>query len=90
MTKFTIETNVDFSLKEISDIEEIFLTLIKTGGLTGVKNGSTIIHFDHEGMFQGVQFDYWPWRRRSRDKKYLPISLPISEDDEKQLTNYKK
>ena len=43
---------------------EIFAALIRTGGLSGVKNGKTIIHFDHAGTFMGIQFDYWPFRRR--------------------------
>jgi hypothetical protein len=45
---------------------EIFTALMKVGGLTGVKNGKTIIHFDHTGTFMGVQLDYWPWRRRKK------------------------
>ena len=43
---------------------EIVNALLKVGGLSGVKNGSTIIHFDNNGTFRGVQLDYWPWRRR--------------------------
>lgn len=43
---------------------EIFNALIRSGGLSGVKGGQTIIHFDAEGVFQGVQLSYWPYRRR--------------------------
>ena len=50
---------------EISKIEEIFRVLIEKGALTGVKNGRTIIQFDSEGTFMGVELDYWPWKRRS-------------------------
>ena len=46
-------------------IQEIILALITSGGLTGVKGGKTIIHFDGEGTFQGIELDYWPWRRRN-------------------------
>ena len=45
-------------------IQEIFTALVTSGGLTGVRGGKTIIHFDAEGVFQGVELDYWPWRRR--------------------------
>lgn len=44
--------------------KEIFEALISSGGLIGVKSGKTIIHFDPDGMFQGIELDYWPWRRR--------------------------
>jgi hypothetical protein len=44
--------------------KEIFTALISSGGLTGVKGGKTILHFDQDGVFQGVELNYWPWRRR--------------------------
>jgi hypothetical protein len=50
--------------RELASIKEIFSALVKSGGLTGVKGGTTILHFDAEGMFMGVQLSYWPWRRR--------------------------
>lgn len=43
---------------------EIIEALISTGGLSGVRNGSTSIHFDNEGNFMGINMNYWPWRRR--------------------------
>lgn len=49
---------------EISSIKEIFNALVRSGGLTGVKGGQAILHFDSEGNFMGVQLSYWPWRRR--------------------------
>lgn len=45
-------------------IKEIVEALIVSGGLTGVKGGSTIIHFNGQGIFQGIQLSYWPWRRK--------------------------
>lgn len=45
--------------------QEIFHALLATGGLFGVRGGKTIIHFDKDGQFQGIELDYWPWRRRS-------------------------
>jgi hypothetical protein len=44
--------------------QEIFVALISSGGLTGVKGGKTVIHFDNEGLFQKIQLDYYPWQRR--------------------------
>jgi len=52
--------------KLIEKYKEILLALLKVGGLSGVKNGKTIIHFNHLGDFMGVQLDYWPWRRRKK------------------------
>lgn len=52
---------------DIANITEIFEALIASGGLTGVKGGKTIIHFDGSGLFQQVQLDYVPWRRRKVD-----------------------
>ena len=47
-------------------IQEILMALISSGGLLRIKRGKTIIHFDDEGIFQGVEVDYWPFRRRSK------------------------
>lgn len=66
MAKLTIElegADEDTLLR----YNEIFTALIKTGGLSGVKNGKTIIHFDYEGTFRGIQLDYWPFRRRKKN-----------------------
>lgn len=51
---------------DIRRFEEIFTALISSGGLSGVKGGKTIIHFDDQGVFRGVQLDYWPYRRRAQ------------------------
>lgn len=48
---------------EMIKYTEIFTALVQTGGLSGMKNGSTNIHFDNKGDFQGIRFDYWPWRK---------------------------
>lgn len=50
---------------DILRIQEIVSALVSTGGLTGVKGGQTIIHFDGVGTFQGVQISYWPFKRRA-------------------------
>jgi hypothetical protein len=58
--KLQIEIEEEYEDK----FREIFNALVKSGGLSGVKGGQTIIHFDGEGSFMGVQLSYWPWRRR--------------------------
>lgn len=45
---------------------EIFNALLKSGGLSGVRGGKTILHFNADGVFQGIELDYWPWRRRKQ------------------------
>lgn len=50
--------------EQLINIQEIVEALISSGGFTGVKGGKTIIHFDGDGRFMGVQLDYWPWRKR--------------------------
>ena len=64
MTQITLEINSELSAEEIKKYREILLALISCGGLSGVKSGQTIIHFDKDGNFMGIQFSYWPWRRR--------------------------
>lgn len=58
--KIQVEVEQEYTKR----FEEIFAALIQSGGLSGVKGGQTIIHFDQEGNFMGVQLSYWPWRRR--------------------------
>ena len=61
----TIKNTENWQLGDKERFEEIFAALISSGGLTGVKGGKTIIHFDQEGTFQKVQLDYYPWQRRN-------------------------
>ena len=53
--------------EQLLKVEEILLALVTSGGLTGVKGGKTIIHFDAIGNFMGIELDYWPWRRRKEN-----------------------
>jgi hypothetical protein len=48
---------------------EILTVLLDKGALDGVKAGQTILHFDGQGVFQGVELAYWPWRRRGREER---------------------
>ena len=52
------------SEEETRRYREVLMALIKCGGLTGVKGGKTIIHFDGDGEFIKIQLDYYPWIRR--------------------------
>lgn len=52
------------SREEVDRFTEIFTALLKSGGLSGVRGGKTILHFDAEANFMGIQLDYFPWRRR--------------------------
>ena len=58
--KITLEADSD----QIDKATEIFTALIRSGGLWGVKGGKTVIHFDGEAKFMGIQLDYWPFRKR--------------------------
>ena len=51
--------------KDVLKIQQIMSALVTSGGLKGVRGGKTIIHFDAQGDFQGIQLDYWPWRKRA-------------------------
>ena len=59
-----IQTNENLKLEEVKKYEEILTALVRCGGLSGVKNGQTIIHFDGDGNFRGVQLSYWPWKKK--------------------------
>ncbi len=54
----------DFNPDKRIKIEEIVTALITCGGLTGVRGGQTIIHFDSDGIFQKVELKYFPWVKR--------------------------
>lgn len=67
MIEFKLPVDKSFTTQErIDKYVEIFTILIEKGALDGVKGGSAIIHFDSDGVFQGVELDYWPWRRRKK------------------------
>lgn len=58
------ENVIHLSDEQIYDINEIVEALISSGGLTGVKGGQTIIHFDPHGVFQKIELKYFPYFRR--------------------------
>lgn len=50
--------------KDVLQIQDVVNALVATGGLTGVKGGQTVIHFDANGIFQKIELKYYPWTRR--------------------------
>ncbi len=65
MSTKIITLNVEGADKtELERYQEILLALIHSGGMTGVKGGQTILHFDQDGNFVGVQLSYWPWKKK--------------------------
>jgi hypothetical protein len=63
---FNTENTGELSQEQLTGIKEMVAALCSSGGLTGVKQGRTILHFDSEGTFQGVELQYWPWRKRKK------------------------
>ena len=59
----TLTLNVSDRQLSYQEIK-IITSLISVGALEGVKGGKTIIHFDDEGKFRGIQYDYWPYKER--------------------------
>lgn len=55
------EVEVD-SVYEAEDIGKIFKLLVDKGALKGVRGGSTNIHWDLQGNFMGIKFDYWVYK----------------------------
>lgn len=49
---------------DIAQVQDVMNALLASGGLTGVKGGQTIIHFDGEGVFSKIELKYFPWSRR--------------------------
>lgn len=66
MKTIEITLREDFDLTKIEQTKEIFDALVRVGGLTGVRGGKTIIHFDGDGVFQQIQLDYVPFRRKKK------------------------
>jgi hypothetical protein len=65
----TLENVGELTAERLVHITEIFEALVVSGGLTGVKGGSTVVHFDQDGEFMGVQLNYWPYRRRKQQQR---------------------
>lgn len=44
--------------------QEVLTALIQSGALSLKGGGQATLHFNHEGTFQGVELNYWAFRRR--------------------------
>lgn len=56
-------TMENVSKEETLKYQEILTVLISSGALS-LKNGSASLHFDSEGTFQGVELNYWAFKRK--------------------------
>jgi hypothetical protein len=59
------ENLTNMTASDLEEMKAILEALVSTGGLTGVKGGQTIIHFDGDGVFQKIELKYFPWVRKS-------------------------
>jgi hypothetical protein len=57
----------------LNRLTTIFEALITSGGLTGVKGGKTVIHFDQDGEFRSIQLDYYPFVNRVPNREMRKI-----------------
>ena len=60
----TITVDVD-SVYQADEIAKVFKLLVDKGAMSGVKGGQSIIHWDGDGKFKGISFDYWVYRERA-------------------------
>ena len=72
LTIRNLENVGEITPEKLKQFQEVFEALIASGGLTGVKSGKTILHFDADGVFMGVNLDYFPWKRRKIDDRNYP------------------
>lgn len=68
MTKILLDIDREMTPEEVQKTQEILVALVACGGIFGVRSGRTIIHFDMEANFMGVELDYWPYRKRKKEK----------------------
>ena len=52
---------------KIKKYQEIIVSLIGSGAFD-LKNGKAIIHFDWNSIYQGVQLEYWAYKRKSNPR----------------------
>lgn len=59
-----IEVNIpDKSEEYANKYQEIIVALISSGAFD-LRNGKAVLHFDNDSTFQGVQLDYWAFKRK--------------------------
>ena len=60
------ENLLNMTTSDVVEMQAILEALVSSGGLTGVKGGQTIIHFDADGVFQKIELKYFPWVRKTK------------------------
>lgn len=62
-----IELKIDnISREETLKYQEILAVLISSGALS-LKRGKAILHFSDDGIFQGVELDFWSFKRKENN-----------------------
>lgn len=62
MTTIQVNVEKDLTSEELKRYQEVIIALTASGGMD-LRNGKVMLHFDSSGTFQGVQLDYWAFRR---------------------------
>lgn len=66
------------TFEETERIREILHVLITSGGIH-VKNGQTIIHFDHDGTVQEIEVHQKRWKRNKVNTPYKDIKVELTK-----------
>ncbi len=64
MQEITIKID-NLTSEEGAKVQETIMTLFERD-VFFMKNGKVVLHFDHEGTLQEIQFDYKRWKRRRK------------------------
>ena len=64
MESAIIELKIEGITREQTTIYQEIISVLISSGALNLKNGKAILHFDSEGTFQGVELDYWAFKRR--------------------------
>lgn len=57
------------SPEQMERYTRVLFALVRVGGLDGVKRGRTVIHWNAEGNFAGIQLDYMPWIEKDGERR---------------------
>lgn len=68
MQQGKIQLDIDNISKEQTLAYQEILTALIASGALNVKNGKAVLHFDSDGVFQGVQLEYWAFKRRKEGR----------------------
>ena len=70
---------IELKIENLSPTETLkyqeILTVLITSGALNLRNGNATLHFDGQGVFQGVELDFWAFKRKAYDAdKAVPVS----------------